>query len=56
MNFSSDMTKNIVSKKSPFYFTPTSCSSYVDEDGNGYHVIHFLDYIVPNSCGWINLL
>lgn len=56
MNISSDMTENKVSKNMPYYFSPVSCSSYCDAYGNGYHVIHTLDVISPESGGWINLL
>ncbi len=40
----------------PYDFSPSSCSAYVDSDGKGYHVIHFLESIYPDSCGWINFL
>lgn len=56
MNLGSDMTINKVSKNNPYYFSPVSCSAYRDAYGNGYHVIHTLNAISPDSCGWINLL
>lgn len=40
----------------PYHFTPSSLSECVDEDGRGYHVIHFLEDVVPSSNGWTNLL
>lgn len=40
----------------PYYFTPSSLSECVDEEGRGYHVIHFLEDVVPSSNGWTNLL
>lgn len=51
-----DMTMNLVSRYVPFYFTPSSCSRYIDSDGKGYHVIHFLDEVVPSTGGWVNML
>ena len=56
MNVSSNMSDNTVSKNYPYYFSPTSCSSYRDASGKGYHVIHTLDAIAPGTKGWINLL
>lgn len=56
MNLSSDMSKNLVSKNYPFYFSPTSCRAYRDDLGRGYHVIHTLSVIAPDTNGWINLL
>lgn len=56
MNVSSNMSANKVSKNFPYYFSPTSCSSYRDASGKGYHVIHTLDAIAPDTKGWINLL
>lgn len=56
MNKGSVMTQNIVPRTAPYYFSPSSCTQYRDSQGKGYHVIHFLDHIVPDSCGWINLL
>ena len=46
----------VVSSREPYYFTPSALKSYVDDNGRGYHVIHFLEEIYPNTCGWINLL
>lgn len=40
----------------PYYFTPSSLSEYVDSEGRGYHVVHFLEDVVPSSNGWTNLL
>ncbi|MDE7126631.1 MAG: DUF4906 domain-containing protein [Bacteroidales bacterium] len=56
MNRGSDMAGNIVTRKSPYYFSPVQCSQYTDSQGRGYHVIHFLDEIAPWTCGWTNLL
>ncbi len=56
MNKGSDMSANIVSKNFPYYFSPVSCKAYRDASGNGYHVIHTLNAIAPETCGWINLL
>ena len=56
MNISTDMSKNVVSKNRPYPFTPRSCSDMLDSDGNGYHVIHTLNMLVPASSGWINVL
>lgn len=56
MNKGSNMTSNKVSKNAPFYFSPVSCSQYRDSQGRGYHVIHPLETIVPETRGWINML
>jgi hypothetical protein len=56
MNIGSDMNANKVASRSPYYFSPSSCGGYVDDMGRGYHVIHFLEEIYPETCGWINLL
>ncbi|MGN1219710.1 MAG: hypothetical protein ACI4TU_02075 [Candidatus Cryptobacteroides sp.] len=56
MNIGSNMSTNIVSTNSPYYFSPSSCSSYRDSQDNGYHVIHFLESLLPASCGWLNFL
>ena len=56
MNKGSDMSANTVSKNFPYYFSPASCKAYRDASGNGYHVIHTLNAIAPETCGWINLL
>lgn len=56
MNKGSDMQNNKVTSRSPYYFSPSSCGTYVDEQGRGYHVIHFLEDISPDTYGWINLL
>lgn len=45
-----------VDKSNDWHFTPSSYPGYVDSEGKGYHVIHFLDVICPETCGWINLL
>ncbi len=52
----SDIGENAVSTQSPFYFAPSKYPDYRDEDGNGYHVFHFLEELVPRTCGWIDLL
>lgn len=51
-----DMQKNKVTSREPYHFSPSSCGSYVDDQGRGYHVIHFLEEISPDTYGWINLL
>lgn len=56
MCMNSDPASNMVSRKIPFHFCPVDFKNYRDSDGNGYHVIHFLDTIAPDSCGWTNLL
>ncbi|MCM1501419.1 MAG: DUF4906 domain-containing protein [Bacteroidales bacterium] len=56
MNIGSDMSTNIVIRNAPYHFSPSQCSGYRDKDGNGYHVIHFLEEIAPESNGWTNLL
>ena len=56
MNQSTNMSDNVVKKTVPYYFSPTSCSSYRDVSGQGYHVIHTLNEIAPEICGWVNLL
>ncbi|MGM9735128.1 MAG: hypothetical protein ACI3ZL_01820 [Candidatus Cryptobacteroides sp.] len=52
----SNPASNTVTRKAPFHFSPVDFKNYRDENGNGYHVIHFLDTIAPDSCGWTNLL
>jgi hypothetical protein len=56
LNKSADMNKNEVISREPYYFSPSSCSLYVDAQGRGYHVIHFLEDISPGTYGWIDLL
>lgn len=56
MNLGTDMQNNMIFSRSPYYFSPSSCGEYVDKQGRGYHVIHFLEEISPETCGWINLL
>ena len=56
LNKGPDMQKNKVTSRTPYYFSPSSCGSYVDAQGRGYHVIHFLEEISPETYGWINLL
>lgn len=56
MNIGTDMTKNIVSKNNPYYFSPKSCSGKCDSAGRGYHVVHTLNRMYPSTAGWINLL
>lgn len=56
MNLGSDMNTNVIGTDSPYYFSPSSCSSYRDSEDNGYHVIHFLETLIPASCGWLNFL
>ncbi len=52
----SDFKGSTAPKDQPCYFSPPVCSGYVDAQGKGYHVIHFLESIYPDSHGWINLL
>lgn len=56
MNKGSDMKKNIVDSRTPYHFSPSACGAYVDDKGRGYHIIHFLEDISPETYGWINLL
>lgn len=56
MNKGTSAATNVVTSRSPYHFSPASCSSYRDASGKGYHVIHFLETIVPKTYGWINLL
>lgn len=56
MNGGSSVTDNIVTSRSAYYFSPASCAAYRDSSGKGYHVIHFLETVVPKTCGWVNLL
>lgn len=51
-----DMNANVVYSRSPFYYSPPSFGSCVDLQGRGYHVIHFLEEIAPETGGWTNLL
>jgi hypothetical protein len=56
LNRGSDFQNNKVISRMPYYFSPSSCATYVDDQGRGYHVIHFLEEISPGTYGWINLL
>lgn len=56
MNLGPDMKGNTVSKYAPLYFSPVLFNSYRDASGRGYHVIHTLEFLVPRTCGWVNLL
>lgn len=56
MTKGSDMQSNKVVSRLPYHFCPSSCKAYVDGEGKGYHVIHFLEEIAPATYGWINLL
>ena len=56
MNQGADIQENKVMSRSPYPFSPSSFPSYVDRAGKGHHVIHFLEEISPQTCGWINLL
>ena len=53
---STDMDANVVNSRSPFHYCPPSFNSCVDLQGKGYHIIHFLEEIAPETGGWINLL
>ena len=55
LNKGPDMQVNKIWQKVPYYFSPSSCPSFVDDQGRGYHVIHFLEEISPDTFGWINL-
>ena len=50
------MTGRKVGRYSAWYFAPSQYPDYVDDDGKGFHVIHFLDKLCPETAGWINLL
>ena len=56
MNKGADMQDNRIYSRTPYHFSPSTCTEYVDDQGRGYHVIHFLEEIAPGTCGWINLL
>jgi hypothetical protein len=56
MNLGDDQSENIITSREPYYFSPSEYSSYKDEDGKGYHVIHFLENLAPYTGGWANLL
>lgn len=56
LNKGLDFQNNKVVSRMPYYFSPSSCGAYVDDMGRGYHVIHFLEEISPETYGWINLL
>lgn len=56
MNKGTDMQRNKVLSRAPYYFSPSSCAAYRDSQGRGYHVIHFLEEMYPKTYGWINLL
>ena len=51
-----DSQLNKVERNAPYFFAPSGHPEYLDDEGNGYHVIHFLEEIVPATGGWINLL
>ena len=53
---SKDMNLNKVSRNLPYHFAPSDHPDKVDDDGKGYHVIHFLEEVAPETGGWINLL
>ncbi len=52
----SDFKNSTAPKDRPYHFSPPACSDYVDSQGKGYHVIHFLESFYPDSHGWINLM
>lgn len=56
MNLGSDMQQNQVSKAQPFYFSPVDFHEKRDAEGRGYHVIHTLESIAPQTGGWIDNL
>lgn len=56
LNMDSDSQMNKVERNAPYHFAPSGHPEYLDDDGKGYHVIHFLEEIVPETGGWINLL
>ncbi len=45
-----------IGRYSLWYFAPSQYPDRVNKDGKGYHVVHFLDDICPETAGWINLL
>lgn len=56
MNVGNNMTQNKVNKDSPYVFSPSSMQDCTDNNGGGYHIIHFLNHLVPDTFGWINIL
>ena len=56
INKGTDPSLNKVNKSAPYYFAPSSLPEYRDADGNGYHIIHFLEELYPETYGWTNLL
>ncbi len=51
-----DEYNNPASSNNPFYFTTPNFKGEKDSSGRGFHVIHFLEDILPKTGGWINLL
>ncbi len=43
-------------KDGMYFFAPSAFPDYVDADDRGYHVIHFLDSVYPDTGGWINFI
>lgn len=56
INKGTDPSLNKVNRSAPYYFAPSDMPEYRDADGNGYHVIHFLEELYPETYGWTNLL
>lgn len=47
---------NLVQRDAPFYYNPEDFRSCLDSQERGYHVFHFLDEMMPETAGWINLI
>lgn len=56
MRSDTDSERNVLNSRKPFHYSPPSFGTYVDSEGKGYYVIHFLEEIAPETGGWINLL
>lgn len=47
---------DLVLRNAPFYYNPEEFRSCLDAQERGYHVFHFLDEMMPETAGWINLI
>ena len=47
---------NLVPRNAPFYYNPEDFRNCLDSQERGYHVFHFLDEMMPETAGWINLI
>lgn len=56
LNAGDDPDDNIVDREDPLYFSPSTMPEYLDSEGRGYHVIHFLEERAPETQGWKYLL